>query len=34
MTQNEIDRLSIEKAKGLFSSGKVYDIEVGTTAGL
>ncbi|MDE6223169.1 MAG: Fic family protein [Muribaculaceae bacterium] len=34
MTQNEIDRLSIEKAKGLFSSGKVYEIEVGTTAGL
>ena len=34
MTQNEIDRLSIEEAKGLFSSGKVYDIEVGTTAGL
>lgn len=34
MTQNEIDRLGIEKAKVLFSSGKVYDIEVGTTAGL
>lgn len=34
MTRNEIDRLSIEKAKALFSSGKVYDIEVGTTAGL
>ena len=34
MTQNEIDRLSIEKAKDFFSSGKVYEIEVGTTAGL
>lgn len=34
MTQNEIDRLSIGKAKELFSSGKVYEIEVGTTAGL
>ena len=34
MTQNEIDRLSIEKAKDLFASGKVYDIEIGTTAGL
>lgn len=34
MTQNEIDRLSIEKAKELFASGKVYDIEIGTTAGL
>lgn len=34
MTQNEIDRLSIDKAKELFESGRVYDIEVGTTAGL
>ena len=34
MTQNEIDRLSIEKAKELFASRKVYDIEVGTTIGL
>lgn len=34
MTQYEIDRQSIEKAKELFSSGAVYDIEVGTTAGL
>lgn len=34
MTKNEIDRLSIEKAKRLFTSGNVYDIEVGTTAGL
>lgn len=32
MTQNEIDRASIEMAKALFASGKVYDIEVGTTA--
>lgn len=30
----EIDKLSIEKAKDLFSSGKVYEIEVGTTKGL
>ena len=34
MTQNEIDRASIEMAKALFATGKVYDIEVGTTAGL
>lgn len=34
MTQNEIDKRSIDKAKDLFVSGKVYDIEVGTTAGL
>lgn len=34
MTQKEIDKLSIEKAKELFSSGIVYDIEVGTTKGL
>lgn len=34
MTQNEIDGLSIEKAKELFSSGKIYEIEIGTTAGL
>lgn len=34
MTQNEIDRASIEMAKALFASGKVYDMEVGTTAGL
>lgn len=34
MTQNEIDRESIAKAKELFASGKVYGIEVGTTAGL
>lgn len=34
MTQNEIDRLSIAQAKELFASGKIYEIEVGTTAGL
>ena len=34
MTQNDIDRASIEMAKALFASGKVYNIEVGTTAGL
>lgn len=34
MNQHEIDKLSIEKAKEFFSSGRVYDIEVGTTKGL
>ena len=34
MTQNEIDCLSIEKAKELFATRMVYDIEVGTTTGL
>lgn len=34
MTQNEIDRASIEKAKELFISGEVYAIEVGTIVGL
>lgn len=34
MTQNEIDRASIEKAKSLFATGEVYKIEVGTTGGL
>ena len=34
MNQNEIDRQSLEKAKELFASGRVYDIEVGTTKGL
>lgn len=34
MTQNDIDRESITKAKEFFASGKVYEIEVGTTAGL
>ena len=34
MNQQEIDKQSIEKAKELFSSSKVYEIEVGTTKGL
>lgn len=34
MTPNEIDRLNIEKAKELFASGRIYELEVGTTAGL
>lgn len=34
MTQHEIDKRSIEKAKELFSTGKVYRLEVGTTEGL
>ena len=34
MNQHEIDNQSIKKAKELFSSGKVYGIEVGTTKGL
>lgn len=34
MTQNEIDRKSIGKAKELLLSGNIYNIEVGTTAGL
>lgn len=34
LTQNEIDRRSIEKAKELFASGRIYDIETGTTRGL
>lgn len=34
MTQNEIDKASIEKAKRLFETGDVYNIEVGTTRGL
>lgn len=34
MTQNEIDRRSIEKAKELFASGRIDTIEVGTTRGL
>ena len=34
MNQHEIDKKSIEKAKELFASGKVYVIEVGTTKGL
>ncbi len=34
MTQNEIDRISISKAKELFDSGKIAEIEVGTLRGL
>ncbi|MBJ2187945.1 MAG: Fic family protein [Muribaculaceae bacterium] len=34
MTQHEIGRNSILKAKELFSSGRIYELEVGTTAGL
>lgn len=34
MNQNEIDKISIEKARTLFVSGKVYQIEVGTISGL
>lgn len=34
MTQHEIDKKSIEKARTLFVSGKVYQIEVGTISGL
>ena len=34
MTQHEIDKQSITKAKELFTSGKVYEIEIGSTNGL
>lgn len=34
MTQNEIDRRSIEKARELFDSHRVYGIETGTVRGL
>ena len=34
MTHTEIDRRSIEKAKALFTSKKVYSIEIGTVSGL
>lgn len=34
LTQNEIDRQSLEKAKTLFASGRIDQIEVGTTRGL
>lgn len=34
MTQTEIDKRSIEKAKKLFDSKDVYSFEVGTVAGL
>ncbi len=34
LTQNEIDRQSLDKAKSLFSSGRIDEIEVGSTKGL
>lgn len=34
MTQNEIDKLSIAKAKELVASSKIHEIEVGTVVGL
>lgn len=34
LTQNEIDRQSLQRAKELFASNRIYEIEVGTTAGL
>lgn len=34
LSQNEIDRQSLEKAKDLFASGRINQIEVGTTKGL
>lgn len=34
MTNNDIDRMSLENAKKLFESGAVNNIEVGTTKGL
>ena len=34
LTQNEIDRQSLEKAKSLFASGRIDEIEVGSTKGL
>lgn len=34
LTQNQIDRQSLEKAKDLFASGKISEIEVGTLRGL
>lgn len=34
MTTQEIDRESLRRAKELFASGRVYEIAVGTTAGL
>lgn len=34
LTRNEIDRRSLAKAKAMFSSGRVYEIEVGSTKGL
>lgn len=34
MTHNEIDKISIDKAKQLFESGRIAEIEVGTVRGL
>lgn len=34
LTQNEIDRQSLEKAKLLFSTGRIDEIEIGSTKGL
>lgn len=34
LTQHEIDRQSLERAKDLFASNRIYEIEVGTTAAL
>lgn len=34
LTRNEIVRQGLEKAKNLFASGRIYQIEVGTTRGL
>ncbi len=34
MRQTEIDKRSIEQAKELFSSNRIYEIEVGTVSGL
>lgn len=34
LSQNEIDRRSLEKAKDLFVSGRISQIEVGTIKGL
>lgn len=34
MTHNEIDKISIDKAKDLFASGKIAEIETGTVRGL
>lgn len=34
MTQHKLDHQSLEKAKALFASGKIAEIEVGTVSGL
>ena len=31
LTQNEIDRKSLEKAKSLFLTGRIDNIEIGST---